>query len=192
MSPEEQDARKRILQATITLLNDIDDIEQITIRQIAKNAGVGSGLINYHYQSKDNLLKQAVDSVAGEIADQWERSLDHTIANPIDRLKNLLKINASVGLTNMKYARIAIQYELLHGDITVPLVILPVLREIFGAQKDEQEVRMIAFTLVTTLQVIFLRERTFRRYAGIDIFAEEQRDRWIDKLVDQFIYGENK
>ncbi|MGO1033510.1 TetR/AcrR family transcriptional regulator, partial [Clostridioides difficile] len=40
----------------LNLLNEVDDIEEITVRKIAERANVGVGLINYHFKTKDNLL----------------------------------------------------------------------------------------------------------------------------------------
>lgn len=189
MSPEELEARQRILQAAIQMINEADEPERLTIRQIAARAGVGIGLINYHFRSKEALLKQAIDAAAGDMADQWERSIDTSIADPVERLKALLKTNARVALGNPKFLRIGVLYELLEGDFSVPQILLPLLREISGHQRDEQDLRMLAFTLITTMQVLFIRERPFRKYAGIHVYDEAQRDRAIDRLVDQMLFG---
>ena len=187
MTPEELDARQRILQAVIDLLNQVDDPARITIRQIAERAGVGVGLVNYHFQSRENLIQQAVATVTGDLAGQWESVLDAAITDPVQRLKALLNANAAVALHNAKYARILIQHELLEGDLSVPLVIVPVLREIYGRERDEQELRALAFLLVTGLQVAFLRERAFRKLTGINAADDVQRAAWIDRMVDQVI-----
>ncbi len=187
MTPEEIEARQRILEAVIGLLSEVDDSTQITIREIAKRAGVGIGLINYHFQSRENLIQQAVASLTGDLADQWETMLDHSIADPVERLKSLLNVNATVAMQNAKYARILIQHELLEGDFSVPLVIVPVLREIFGQAKTEQELRSLAFLLVTGLQVAFIRQQAFRRFTGVNPANDAQRTDWIDQMVDQLI-----
>ncbi len=190
MTQEELEAKERILVAAMQILSREDsDPERITVRQIAARAGVGVGLINYHFQNKDNLVKQAIDRMNGEIADQWQRSLDASIADPVERLKAMLKINASVGAGHARLARLSIQYELLRGDLEVPVVILPVLREIFGREKGEQEIRVLAFILVTGLQVMLIREHAFRKYSGINIFDPEQREHWIDTIVDDLTRG---
>ncbi len=190
MTQEELEAKERILVAAMQILSQEDsDPERITVRQIAARAGVGVGLINYHFQNKDNLVKQAIDRMNGEIADQWQRSLDASIADPVERLKAMLKINASVGAGHARLARLSIQYELLRGDLEVPVVILPVLREIFGREKGEQEIRVLAFILVTGLQVMLIREHAFRKYSGINIFDPEQREHWIDTIVDDLTRG---
>lgn len=188
-----EEAKERILSTTIALLSQEDsDPERITIRAISKQAGVGIGLINYHFGSKEALIKQAIDRMAGTIADQWQAMLDPNVADPAERLKSLLKANAAVGAENARLARVSILSELLYGDLEVPLIILPVLKEIFGREKDEQEIRVIAFMLVTSLQVMLVRERTFRKYAGINIFDAQQRDHWIDAIVDLLISKRNQ
>lgn len=188
----QSEARERILSATTALLMQEDsDPEHITIREIARQAGVGIGLINYHFQSKENLLKQAIDSLTGTIADQWQAMLDPTLSDPVQRLKALLKANAAVGVDNIRLARLSILSELLYGDLEVPLIILPVLKEIFGRGTDDQEIRVIAFMLVTSLQVMLVRERTFRKYAGINIYDPQQREHLIDFIVDHLmVYAE--
>jgi AcrR family transcriptional regulator len=187
MSPEELEARTRILQTTLELLNEVEDPTHITIRQIAQRAGVGVGLINYHFQSRENLFQQAVAYVAGSIDEQWSQTLDKTLADPRERLKKLLKDNAKVAVQNQKFARILIMHELLESDFSVPQIILPVLREIYGAAKSEPELRSLAFALVISLQVAFVRERAFRKYLQLNLTEDAERDAWIDSLVDQIV-----
>jgi AcrR family transcriptional regulator len=189
MTPEEIEARERILQAAIAIIDEEDEPEQITIRQIALRAKVGVGLINYHFQSKENLLQQAVKAVTGALDDQWQQMFDPAISDPVERLKAMLRTNASVGVSNPKYVRILVLHELLYNEISVPLVLLPVLREIFGQRRSEQDLRVMAYALVTTMQVIAIRERAFRRYAGVDIFNPVQRDTWVNQMVDQILFG---
>ncbi|WP_235690782.1 hypothetical protein [Clostridioides difficile] len=41
-----KDARERIIEVTLNLLDEVDDIEGVTVRQIDERANVGIGLIN--------------------------------------------------------------------------------------------------------------------------------------------------
>lgn len=45
MDKKDQDARNRILTATKEILDESDNFDQITVRQIAERANVGVGLI---------------------------------------------------------------------------------------------------------------------------------------------------
>jgi AcrR family transcriptional regulator len=65
-------ARGQILEATIALLLEtrastafhaaaaLGDIPALTVRAIAKKAGVGVGLVNYHFGDKKSLIREAV------------------------------------------------------------------------------------------------------------------------------------
>ena len=68
-----------------------------------------------------------------------------------------------------------------------PTLLLPLLREIFGSDKAETELRLIAFQVIIFTQVAFLRSDRFRQYAGIDLFDDIQRDTAIDMLLDNLL-----
>jgi AcrR family transcriptional regulator len=186
MTEEQLDPKKRILQAAIALLNE-QEPESITIRKIAERAGVGIGLINYHFQSKDRLLNEAVGGSMAEATSRWLNANEDEYPDPVLRLKNLLKETSSIGARFPALLRIAISYELQHGTFAVPQLILPILREIFGPVKKEKELRLLAFQLVTAMQVAAFRNEAFGNYIGIDLFNEEQRNRTIDILVESIL-----
>ena len=51
------DNKETIIQTTIALIEEKgEDLDKITVREISKKAGVGLGLVNYHFGNKDNLL----------------------------------------------------------------------------------------------------------------------------------------
>ena len=99
----------------------------------------------------------------------------------------LLIETADVAFHHEKLARIAVSHALLEGNMEPAQLILPILRDIYGGSKDEVELRLIAFQLITTTQVIFLRAPAFRLYSGIDIFDEEQRNKSIETIVENLI-----
>jgi AcrR family transcriptional regulator len=53
--PSDQSTRDSIMDAAIQILGR-DGMKSLTTRAIAREAGVNQALINYHYQTKDNLL----------------------------------------------------------------------------------------------------------------------------------------
>ena len=56
MDHTDLDAKTKIIHATKDFLDQGVDPDKITVRKIAEQAGVGVGLINYHFQTRDNLL----------------------------------------------------------------------------------------------------------------------------------------
>ena len=179
------DAKARLLQATLEILNEEDDPAGITVRQIAERAGVALGSINYYFQSKDNLLYEAVSGLMTAEASRWfAPAVQDSALDPVTRLKQLLKETSRIGIRYPKLLRIMLEHDLQHGEMTAALMLMPLLHEISGGRRSEFELRLIALQLITTLQVMFLRAGTFRLYAGIDVLDDLQRDRGIDLMVD--------
>jgi AcrR family transcriptional regulator len=183
--------KERILHATIAMLNEEDDLSKITVRRIADWAGVGIGLINYHFQTKENLLNEAVGMIMGQEAARWLGAADLTETDPVTRLKMLLKETSKIALRYPMLSEIAISHALLRGNMDVEQMVLPMFRQIFGEGATELRVRLAAFQLIASAQVAFLRSREFRTYVGIDLFNDRQRDEALDLLVDNLI-GEYK
>ena len=59
-----RDVKQAIIEATLQLINERgSNLADITIRDICQEAGVGVGLINYHFQSKENLITNCVQKM---------------------------------------------------------------------------------------------------------------------------------
>jgi AcrR family transcriptional regulator len=180
-------AKGRILKAIMELLQETENLEDITVRDIALRAQVGVGSINYHFRSKDNLMNEAVGQLIGDQASGWYQSHESTGIDPVERLKMLLKDTSNIAFRYPKLSRIAISHSLLEGHMEPALLILPLLREIFGDAKDEVEIRQFAFQLIVSTQVMFLRAEEFRLYMGVNIFDQNQRDKYTEILVDNLV-----
>lgn len=192
MTEEELEARQKILNASCDMLREGMKPQAITVRRIAERAGVGIGLINYHFQSRDKLLNEAVTTLMGEQAELWLDPTSLTQADPLDNLHRLLKETSRIGIQFPAYTQVAVKYELEQGEVNVPTLLLPLLQQIYGVQKSELEIRLIAFALVTALQVAMLRLGAFRRYTGINVLNDQQRDQCIDLLIENLIQIERK
>jgi AcrR family transcriptional regulator len=67
MKSSEQ-VRQKIIDVTIDLINNSNGaIEAITTRSISQKAGIGVGLINYHFQTKENLIEICVQKIIGNV-----------------------------------------------------------------------------------------------------------------------------
>lgn len=187
MEAEDLETKERLLSAAVELLEEKKDPGKITSRGIAERAGVSLGSINYHFQSKDNLLNEAVGRLTFEIAESWLRPVEGYEDDPVGALKMLLKETSRAMVSHAHLAKLTVANILKQGNIDVPLVILPLLRAIYKDQKDEQELRLIAFQLVIPMQVAFMHDRAFLLYAGYNLYDDRQRDQMIEKQVDNLI-----
>ncbi len=186
MGTKKEDTKKKILESTIQLLEKFENPEDITIRRIAETAGIGVGLINYHFGSRDKLINEAISQkislLAGDMADPLME-----ITDSILYLKQMLIIMSDLAVKNSKLNKISVKYELLNGDFRICLTLLPILRKIFGDKKSESEIRLIAFQIIVTTQTIYIRQETFYLYSGINIDHKKERDAMLINLVDNII-----
>lgn len=66
--PSADATRERILATALELFSELS-FEGATTREIARRSGVTQGLLNYHFSSKDELWRAAVDGIFAELGD---------------------------------------------------------------------------------------------------------------------------
>lgn len=182
----EKDAKERILKAAKALMDETDDLESVTMRQIAQRAGVGVGLINYHFQSRENLLYTAIGEVMISIMDAF-RQTPPDGATPAERLKDMMTALCDAGARHEKEMRLGSQFQIMSGDFSAAHYLLPALREACGQKYDENALRLIALQLFTLTNLMMLRSDAFFRFSGADIMNKPQRDRLISQLIDIYL-----
>lgn len=180
----EQDARQSIINATKSILQEIDDVEKITIRQIAERAGVGTGLINYHFKSKDNLLSTVIGAMMSDTIMGFTRGDVHKDLDAIAKLKAMIKELYVLAGENETFIRFLLTREIMDGNMQTPLTLIPLLKEIFGNNKDDMQLRIIALQILCPIQVTAINPAEFHLYSGIDLNKNEQRSGFIDALID--------
>ncbi len=187
MRINEQDARQTIIDVARAMINETDDIEKITTRQIAQRAEVGIGLINYHFKSKDNLLRIAIGDVMIKTIAGFAQTEAYSKLSAIEKLRVMLKeLYALIGRSK-KLVRFILTHEVTEGNMQTPLYLVPLLKEVFGNKKDDMALRIIALQIIHPIQVTGLNAEAFRMYSGIDLFEAEQRSRFVDMLIDNLI-----
>jgi AcrR family transcriptional regulator len=180
------ESRAKLMDAALSILKDGVDPTKVTTRMIAAKAGVGIGLINYHFGSKDNLLNETVSREMVITADGIT-STDQNLDNPREGLMDLLKQTSKAAAGNPELTKIPIYHELMKGRPNTAEYLLPYLRKIFGTTKPETELKALAYVLISALQVIFLRSDIFKEYTGIDILDDVQRNVAIEMLINNII-----
>jgi AcrR family transcriptional regulator len=181
--------KERILQAALELLDEGMEPEKITMRRIAQRAAVGVGLINYHFQTRENLLNSAVGIAMQREARQWSSPVQDPVTPlpPRDRLKALLLGASRILLRYPRMARIAVSYELNHGTLEPMQYMLPLLREMFGASKDEAALRLLALQILLPMQVLYLRAEDWRPFLGIQTINETNLEQMLDVMLDNLL-----
>ena len=181
-----EESRKKLLDTAIELLDEYDNPEKITVRLIAERAGVGMGMINYHFTSRDNLIFYAAMEQLNKVAEKYS-GIESSGNNVVGNLKSLVKAICDVVIKNKKLSKIALEYELQNEEFGICLFLLPMLNQIFGKEKSEGEIKFIAIQILLPLQMAFLREDAIRHYMDLDINDKEKRDIVIEKAIDNIV-----
>lgn len=188
---KEENQKAALLKATIELLEEADRPEKVTSRQIASRAGVNLAMINYYFGSKDALTSQAVSEILDVAAGIFKSPADPS-KSPKERLRYILREICQVVVKYQRYTKLYVPHLLLEDEITLPQLVLPEIRGYFGTGRSETECRMIAYEMISFLQLAFYRTEAFRRYTGIDLTKEDKVIGLIDWELDQFMPDSGK
>lgn len=187
MAKNKQDARNRIIAAATEILNEASDIDKVTVRQISERANVGIGTINYHFNSKDNLLSIAVGNIMANMIEKFMKPQKDLNLEPAEKLKTMLKGVCKIGVSNNKLIQFMLTQSILNGDMQTPLYLVPFLKEIYGNEKTEIEMRVIALQILQPIQIAGISPSELLMYSGVDFYNDEERNKFIDMLIDNVI-----
>lgn len=182
-----EDTRCSILSAAKALLREAYVIEKITVRQIATRAGVGAGLINYYFESKDDLLNAAINDFTVEAMIAYADKASAIDMEPVDRLKAFLGHLLELADGKADFVRFIFSQNILKVSMQAPLRIIPLLRDVFGEEKDDVQLRVMALQILYPLQAAGLELGIFHVYSGWDLRDPEHRKRYVDMLIDNII-----
>lgn len=191
MKDNNADAKERIMNTVIELLLEIKDPSKITTRQIAAKAGVNSALINYYYQSKENLMDAAVGLSMKSMADNMLEEAGPAVS-PDERLRGMIKTVAALAFASYELSALAIASELKSGSLETSRIIVPALRELLGPSYNEMALRLMALQIVVPLQVMFLNAKKHQDYLGVDFYEEAVRNRLVDTVIDNVLLGKGE
>jgi AcrR family transcriptional regulator len=157
--------KEQLIKSVIALLDDGFDVEELTIRQIAYEAHISTGLINYHFGSKWNLIVAAISSIIDGAAAEAFQALSNLNDSPKQQLRAFLKAMAIVVCKYQKYTSVLIRDEIISNRFSTPETIVGLLKEI-KPELSEKEIKYLAIQVVAPIQYVFLKEHSLRSYLG--------------------------
>lgn len=187
------DSKQAILEAATELIYEKgEQISSITVRDICKRAGVGLGLLNYHFGTKDVLIDLCVEKIInGIIAKFTEIQKESQSLDPMDKLLFLGNMTFSFLFEHEAISRISILSDLAHPqtddnthrtfDAYVPLVAA------CRPKWSEKKIKEKTFYLITLMQQSFLRYRQISVLLNIDFSNPEQRRAYHKKIVQELL-----
>lgn len=175
--------KENIIETTTKLIEQYDgDTKSITARMIAKEAGIGLGLINYHFGSKENLITICVQRIISKTIAGFDMNGEYKTDK--ERLTACATYVFDFLFEHSAISRISILGDFQNYSSTCNTVrsqqgfMLSLTKDI----KDEDK-PMIAFILTSAMQIAFLGSETLNKVLGYDFTKSEDRSAYIEKLV---------
>jgi len=187
----ENDAKERLIEVTIKMICQGKKPSEITVKDITESAELGNGMVNYHFQSKDNLIRLAVKKVmtcatkllSGKIKAKEEEP-------PVKRLTIILKEVVNFIADNSEISKIAILDDLENNQGTAHLLSSEesynkCIKDIYGDNMGTLSIKN--YLIAGYINYIFLKAEKIKNETGFDFYNKEDREKAIETLVEELV-----
>jgi AcrR family transcriptional regulator len=190
---EKETAKQRIVDATMKLICLGRKPSEITVADITEEAGVGNGMVNYHFQSKDNLMRTAVKQKAAHAKKVLPEIMTPYMDQPAEeRLIILLKEMTGFFAENTEVSKIAILDNLENDDGSFHLlsdvaIFNDCLDELCGGAGPHKWIKN--YSIAGFLNFIFLKAPLIKAETGFDFYSKAERDWVVEHFVRDLFHG---
>ena len=177
-----------IIEVTTELIEQHNgNIKDITARMIAAKAGVGLGLINYHFRSKEKLITECVQRIIGKVVTQFQMTKQYETDK--ERLTACAMYVFDFLFEHSAISRVSILGDLQNYTKNCNSVLTQqgFSMSLKNGISDKNK-SMFVFILTAAMQTAFLGSETATQLLGYDFTKKEDRAAYISKLVD-FLFG---
>ncbi|MGN1104612.1 MAG: TetR/AcrR family transcriptional regulator [Candidatus Coproplasma sp.] len=184
--------KEKLIDVTIGLINRHNgDVDKVTIREITTESGVSVGLINYHFGNKNNLITVCTQRIISQVITAFKP--DMSVGAGLESYqagKARLKLAACQVFyflfTNPSISKISIMNDYnYYTDGSNSWASIEGFSNIIGdAVESNEKKEKIAFYLVNSMQVAFLKSLTQSCFLGYDFSVGTERKRFIEELID--------
>jgi len=201
VSAPERSPRDRIFEATLACI-ERDGLDRLTVRAIAREAGVNVAAVNYYFGSKAQLVQLALDQTRHH--GFWESldELKEEIANQGGDVRVALTMFLEEFVGNMvRWPRLAaaqfhdaFNQQDYSGHAVADAnaflgAFLDVVRPALPPG-DEADLKASVQQFWSSLFLLALFPKLFESFSGMDVTNDEQRRRYVRRLVLHFLPDE--
>lgn len=187
----ENDAKERLIDVTIKMICQGKKPSEITVKDITEKAELGNGMVNYHFQSKDNLIRLAVKKVINCATKLLGEKIKLKESEPpIEKLTIILKEVVNFIANNSEISKIAVLDDLENGQGTAHLLSSEksynrCLKELYGDNMNKLWIKN--YLIAGYINYIFLKAENIKNETGFDFYNKEDREKAIETLIDELV-----
>lgn len=189
------EVKEAIINATTKLIEESDgNVNSITARAIADKSNVALGLINYHFDSKENLITICVQRIINKVLmsfspDKTDYSKDDGLTDK-ERLISFAQQTYDFLFANYAIIKISIlsdfkDYKPKSNSAYTQLGFSYALR----GNIPESKKHLIVFSLTSIMQTAFLTGENSESLTGYNLFEKSQRDLFVADTVSMLMEG---
>ena len=93
--------RQQLIEATIKCISE-RGIGSTTLGDVAREAGLSQGIVNLHFESKDNLFNETLRYLAEEYKSLFEKTLEKSGPDAADKLLALMELDLKPSVCDRK------------------------------------------------------------------------------------------
>ena len=183
----------RIVEAAITCI-ERDGLQGVTIRGIAREAGVNSAAISYYFRSKDALMGEALAMTLENAFGDWEVLLREKSGNLHPRIRAILVEVFEGSLRFPGIVKAHLYDTFVNGTGNTAFIkrftkFLSSLTREMAVLFPDRSVREIEAEVIQMVSAVLLPgilPQLYRRAVGIDLSRADGRAAYVDSLLEHY------
>ncbi|HVO37831.1 MAG TPA: TetR/AcrR family transcriptional regulator [Spirochaetia bacterium] len=187
-------AQKKIVEAAIACI-DRDGLSRVTIRGIAREAGVNSAAISYYFRSKERLIEEALKTTLANAFGDWEVMLDGRGEDLESRLGAVLREALEGALRYPGIVKAHLYDTFVSGAANTLFIrrfsgFLSLLARELQSRFPRRSAREIGADTVQLISAVLLPgflPQLFRNAGGFDLADHGERERYVDGVLRRFL-----
>lgn len=190
-----EEIKETIINVTTELIEQSDgNINSITARAIAEKSNVALGLINYHFESKENLIAICVQRIINKVLmsfapDKTDYSKDDGLTDK-ERLISFAQQTYDFLFANYAIIKISIlsdfkDYKPACNSAYTQMGFTFALR----GNIPQSQKQLIAFSITSIMQNAFLTGDNSKALTGYNLMKKTERDLFISDTVSMLMEG---